>query len=47
MMNNKHKDIFYVFHSTSEFNKSIQDRLLKQGFTNCGSISDEKISLKF
>tara|TARA_Y100001970_G_scaffold255071_1_gene331420 strand:+ start:1302 stop:2429 length:1128 start_codon:yes stop_codon:yes gene_type:complete len=43
MMNNKHKDIFYVFHSTSEFNKSIQDRLLKQGFTNCGSISDEKI----
>ena len=43
MMNNKHKDIFYVFHSTSEFNKSIQDRLLKEGFTNCGSISDEKI----
>ena len=43
MMNNKHKDIFYVFHSTAEFNKSIQDRLLKEGFTNCGSISDEKI----
>jgi Lipid A disaccharide synthetase len=42
MMNNKHKDIFYVFHSTSEFNKSIQDRLLKEGFTHCGSISDEK-----
>jgi len=43
MMNIKHKDIFYVFHSTSEFNKSTQDRLLKEGFTNCGSISDEKI----
>ena len=43
MMNKKHKDIFYVFHSTTEFNKSIQDRLLKEGFINCGSISDEKI----
>ena len=43
MMNKKHKDIFYVFHSTSEYNKSIQDRLLKEGFTNCGSIFDEKI----
>ncbi len=43
MMNKKHKDIFYVFHSTTEFNKSIQDRLLKEGFINCGSISNEKI----
>ena len=43
MMNEKHKDIFYVFHSTVEFNKSVQDKLLKEGFTNCGSISDEKI----
>jgi len=43
IMNNKHKDIFYVFHSTQEFNKSTQNRLLKEGFTNCGSISDEKI----
>ena len=43
MMNKKHQDIFYVFHSTAEFNKSIQDRLLKEGFINCGSISDEKI----
>ena len=43
MMNKKHKDIFYVFHSTAEFNKSTQDRLLKEGFTNCGSISDDKI----
>ena len=43
MMNEKYKDVFYVFHSTSEFNKLIQDRLIKQGFKNCGSISDEKI----
>ena len=41
--NKKYKDIFYVFHSTTEFNKSVQDKLLKEGFTNCGSISDEKI----
>ena len=43
MMNKKYNDIFYVFHSTTEFNKYIQDRLLNEGFTNCGSISDEKI----
>ena len=43
MMNKKHKDIFYVFHSTPEFNKFIKDRLLKEGFNNCESISDEKI----
>ncbi len=43
IMNLKHKDIFYVFHSTPEFNKLTQERLLKEGLTNCGSISDEKI----
>ena len=43
MMNEKHKDIFYVFHSTTEFNKSVQEKLLKEGFINCGSIFDEKI----
>ena len=42
-MNEKYKDIFYVFHSTSEHNKSIQDRLIKEGFKNSGSISDENI----
>jgi len=50
MMNEKHKGIFYVFHSTSEFNKLIQDKLMKTGFKNCGSISNEKIKsevLKF
>ena len=43
MMNEKYKDFFYVFHSISEFNKLIQDKLMKAGFKNCGSISDEKI----
>ena len=43
MMNNKYKDIFYVFHSTSEFNKLTQNKLIKIGFKNCGSICDEKI----
>ncbi len=43
MMNEKYKDIFFVFHSTSEHNHLIQNLLLKEGFKNCGAISDEKI----
>ena len=43
LMNDKYKDIFFVFHSTSDHNKSIQERLVKEGFKNCGSISDEEI----
>ena len=43
LMNKKYKDIFFVFHSTSEQNKSIQEKLVHEGFKNCGSISDEKI----
>ena len=43
MMNKKYKDIFYVFHSTSEHNKLTHDRLIKEGFNNCESICDEKI----
>ena len=43
LMNAKYKDIFYVFHSTSEFNKLVQDKLIVEGFKNCGSICDEKI----
>jgi len=43
MMNEKYKDIFFVFHSTSQHNQSTQDRLIKEGFKNCGSISDEII----
>ena len=43
MMNKKYNDFFYVFHSTAEFNKLIQDKLIKEDLKNCGSISDEKI----
>ena len=43
LMNEKYKDIFFVFHSTSEQNTSIQEKLVQEGFKNCGSISDEKI----
>jgi len=42
-MNEKHKDLFFVFHSTSEHVQLIQNLLLKEGFKNCGAIGDEKI----
>ena len=42
-MNEKYKDLFFVFHSTSEHVQLIQNHLLKQGFKNCGAIGDEKI----
>ena len=43
MMNKKHEDLFFVFHSTSVYLKKIQDLISKEGFKNCGAISDEKI----
>ena len=43
MMNKKYKDLFFVFHSTGEHVKKIQNLLLKEGFKNCGAISDEKV----
>ncbi len=43
MMNSKYNNIFYIFHSTKEYNKLIQDKLIKENLKNCGSISDEKI----
>jgi len=42
-MNEKYKDLFFVFHSSIEHVKLIQNLLLKQGFKNCGAIADEKI----
>ena len=42
-MNEKYKDLFFVFHSTVEHVHLIQNLLLKEGFKNCGAISDEKI----
>ena len=42
-MNEKYKDLFFVFHSTKEHVQLIQDLLLKKSFKNCGVIGDEKI----
>ena len=42
-MNEKYRDIFFIFHSTSENVQSIQNLLNKQGFKNCAAISDDKI----
>ena len=46
MMNKKYNDIFYVFHSTPEFNSFTQGKLINENFKNCGSISDEKIKFE-
>ena len=43
MMNEKYKDLFFVFHSTKEHVQLIQDLVLKEGFKNCGAIGDEKV----
>ena len=45
MMNKKYRDLFFVFHSTSEYVQLIQNLLLKEGFKNCGAIADERIKL--
>ena len=42
-MNEKYKDLFFVFHSTTEHVQLIQNLLLKEGFKNCGAIADENI----
>ncbi len=42
-MNSKYKDLFFVFHSTTEHVQLIQNLLLKEGFKNCNAIADEKI----
>ncbi len=42
-MNEKYKDLFFVFHSTAEHVQLIQNLLLKEGLKNCGAIGDEKI----
>ena len=43
IMNKKYKNIFFVFHSTFQFNKLIQNKLIKIGIKNAGCISDDKI----
>ena len=42
-MNEKYKDLFFVFHSTTEHVQLMQNLLLKEGLKNCGAIGDEKI----
>ncbi len=43
LMNSKYKDLFFVFHTTQENLKKVQDLLLKDGFRNCGAICDDQI----
>ncbi len=43
MMNEKYKDLFFVFHSTNVHVQLMQDQLLKEGFKNCRAIGDEEI----
>lgn len=43
MMNEKYRDLFFVFHSTAEHVQLIQNLLLKKGFKNCEAIGDEKV----
>ena len=41
-MNEKYKDLFFVFHSTTEHAQLMQNLLLKEGLKNCEAIGDEK-----
>jgi len=47
LMNNKYKDILFVFHSTSEFKEEIQKKIVTHGLKNCETVSDEKIKSQF
>ena len=42
-MNEKHKDLFFVFHSTTENVQLIQKLIQEEGLKNCSAIGDEKI----
>ena len=43
IMNQKYKDLFFVFHTTTEHVQKIQNLLLKEGFNNCGTIANDNI----
>jgi lipid-A-disaccharide synthase len=43
IMNQKYNDIFFVFHSTLEHVKLLQNLIITKGIKSCGAISDEKI----
>ena len=42
-MNDKYKDLFFVFHSTAEHVQLLEHLIFKKGFKNCEAIGDEKI----
>ena len=43
LMNTKYKNLFFVFHSTKEHLKKIQNLIIREDLKNCETISDEKI----
>ena len=43
LMNERHKDILFIFHCTSEYSQLIKSLLLKVELKNCEVISDDKI----
>ena len=43
LMNEKHRDILFIFHSTLAYNQLIKNLLLKENLKNCEVISDDKI----
>ena len=43
LMNERYKDISFIFHSTSEYNQLIRNILSKNVLKNCEVISDDKI----
>ena len=43
LMNEKYKDLFFVFHSTNEHDQLIKNLLLKENLENCTITRDEKI----
>ena len=43
LMNERHKDILFIFHCTSEYSQLIKNLLLKEELKNCEVISDDKI----
>jgi len=43
LMNERHKDILFIFHSTTSYSQLIKNLLLKKSLKNCEVISDDKI----
>ena len=43
LMNEKYKDMFFIFHSTTEHRRLIRNLLSREGLKNCEVISDGKI----